>query len=100
MTEKERFLATLGGGETDRIPVFDLEPADSTLDIWRDQGFPRETSVAEYFRLETHESVGLVLRSAPFYGGAADLLESPAADVRLKDGAICLHLSGLILGLE
>jgi len=79
MTEKERFLATLGGGETDRIPVFDLEPADSTLDIWRDQGFPRETSVAEYFRLETHESVGLVLRSAPFYGGAADLLESPDA---------------------
>ncbi len=79
MREKERFLATLAGGETDRFPVFDLEPADSTLEIWREQGLPRGTSVAEYFRLETHESVGLELRSAPFYTGAPNLLKSPSA---------------------
>jgi hypothetical protein len=76
MNERERFHATLGGGEADRIPVFDLEPADSTVELWWDQGLPRQTSVAEYFHLETHESVGLEIRSAPFYRGAADLLKS------------------------
>ena len=76
MNEKERFHATLGGGEADRIPVFDLEPADSTVELWWDQGLPRSTSVAEFFQFETHESVGLEICSAPFYRGAADLLES------------------------
>jgi uroporphyrinogen decarboxylase len=85
MNEKERFLATIGGGRPDRVPVFDLEPADSTLDLWRRQGFPRDTTVAEFFRLETHESVGLEIRSAPFYKGAPDLLESPAAFGRHYD---------------
>ena len=83
--KEERFLATLGGGEADRIPVFDLEPADSTVELWWDQGLPRRTSVAEYFRLETHESVGLEIRSAPFYRGAADLLESDEAFSRHYD---------------
>jgi len=79
MTAKERFLATLGGRDTDRLPVFDLEPADSTLEIWWEQGLPRRQTVAEHFGLETHESVGLELRSTPFYKGAADLLESADA---------------------
>jgi hypothetical protein len=85
MNERERFLAVLGGGEADRIPVFDLEPADSTVELWWGQGLPRPTSVAEYFRLETHESVGLEIRSAPFYRGAADLLESEEAFSRHYD---------------
>ncbi len=85
MNERERFHATLGGGEADRIPVFDLEPADSTVELWRDQGLPRRTSVAEYLHLEIHESVGLEIRSAPFYRGAADLLDSDEAFSRHYD---------------
>jgi hypothetical protein len=85
MTERERFLATLLGGRADRFPVFDLEPADSTLELWWEQGLPRGTSVAEHFRLETHESVGLEVRSAPFYEMAPDLLESPDAFARHYD---------------
>jgi len=85
MNERERFHATLGGGEADRIPVFDLEPADSTVELWWEQGLPRENSVAKYFRLEIHESVGLEIRSAPFYRGAADLLESDEAFSRHYD---------------
>ena len=85
MNEKERFHATLAGGEADRIPVFDLEPADSTVELWWDQGLPRRTSVAEHFHLETHESAGLEIRSAPFYGAAADLLESDEAFSRHYD---------------
>jgi len=85
MTERERFLATLLGGTTDRFPFFDLEPADSTLELWWEQGLPRETSVAEHFRLETHESVGLEVRSAPFYEMAPDLLQSPEAFSRHYD---------------
>jgi len=76
MTEKERFLATLLGGHADRFPFFDLEPADSTLEIWRREGLPRSSSVADFFGLEPHASVGLELRSAPFYKGAPGLLES------------------------
>jgi len=85
MTERERFLATLLGGSADRFPFFDLEPADSTLELWWEQGLPRETSVAEHFRLETHESVGLEVRSAPFYEMAPDLLQSPEAFSRHYD---------------
>ena len=74
MTEKERFLATLLGGEADRFPFFDLEPYDETVRRWRRQGLPKRTSVAEFFDLEPHHSVGLELRSAPFYRKAPDLL--------------------------
>ena len=85
MTERERFLATLLGGSADRFPFFDLEPADSTLELWYEQGLPRGTTAAEHFRLETHESVGLEIRSAPFYEMAPDLLESPDAFLRHYD---------------
>jgi hypothetical protein len=85
MTERERFLATLLGESADRFAFFDLEPADSTLELWWDQGLPEGATVAEHFRLETHESVGLEVRSAPFYEMAADLLESPDAFARHYD---------------
>jgi hypothetical protein len=85
MNERERFKATLGGGEPDRIPVFDLEPAESTVELWREQGLPRNASVAEYFGLETHESVGLEIRSSPFYGRASDLLDSEESFSRHYD---------------
>jgi hypothetical protein len=85
MTEKERFLATIGDGSPDRIPVFDLEPAEYTVELWRQQGLPRDTTVAEHFQLETHHSVGLEIRSAPFYKGASELLESPEAFSRHYD---------------
>jgi hypothetical protein len=77
MTEKQRFLATLLGGTADRFPFFDLEPSDETVRAWRRQGLPRGTSVSEYFGLELHRDVGLVLRSAPFYRKAPDLLSDP-----------------------
>ncbi len=85
MNERERFYATLGGGEADRVPVFDLEPAESTVELWRGQGLPRGKSMAGFFGLETHESVGLEIRSSPFYGRASDLLESEEAFSRHYD---------------
>jgi hypothetical protein len=85
MTEKERFLATLVGGGADRFPFFDLEPADETLHEWWRQGLPRKTSVAEFFGLETHHSVGVELRSAPFYRKAPDLLSDPESFRRHYD---------------
>jgi len=85
LTERERFLAAIGGGTPDRIPVFDLEPGDATLELWREQGLPRGTGVAEFFDLETHESVELEIRSKPFYKGAPDLLDGPEAFARHYD---------------
>jgi hypothetical protein len=85
MTEKGRFLATIGGGRPDRIPVFDLEPTDSTVALWREQGLPDGVEPAEYFGLELHEPVGLEIRSSPFYKGAPDLLESADAFNRHYD---------------
>lgn len=85
MNEKQRFLAAIGGGRPDRIPVFDLEPGDSTVELWRQQGLPAGRTVAEHFRLENHESVGLEIRSKPFYRGAADLLNSREAFAKHYD---------------
>ena len=85
MTESERFLATLLGGGADRFPFFDLEPPDETVRLWSRQGLPRDTSVAEFFHLEEHHSVGLELRSAPFYRKAPDLLTDPKSFRRHYD---------------
>jgi hypothetical protein len=85
MTEKERFLGTLLGGEADRFPFFDLEPYPETIRLWRRQGLPKRSSVAEYFDLEPHHSVGLELRSAPFYRKAPDLLTDPESFRRHYD---------------
>jgi uroporphyrinogen-III decarboxylase len=85
MTEKERFLATVGGGTPDRIPYFDLEPRASTIALWREQGLPENVSVADFCGLEAHAAVPLEIRSKPFYRGAPDLLESPEAFARHYD---------------
>jgi uroporphyrinogen decarboxylase len=85
MNEKERFLATLRDGGADRFPFFDLEPSDETLRVWRRQGLPRRTSVADFFGLEVHHSVGVELRSAPFYHKAPDLLSDPGSFRRHYD---------------
>ena len=85
MTERERFLAALLGQGADRFPFFDLEPDEDTVRRWQREGLPRRKSVAEHFRLETHFPVGLVLRSAPFYTQAPDLLQDPGSFRRHYD---------------
>lgn len=86
MTEKERFRATLlDEGSSDRFPYFDLEPADETVARWRREGLPADRSVADYFGLERHRTVGPMLRSYPFYKGAPDLLRDPYAFARRYD---------------
>lgn len=85
MTEQERFLGTLLAKETDRFPFFDLEPEEETLKRWTSEGFPSNVSVSEAFNLEIHYSAGLMLRSAPFYRMAPDLLQDPSAFDRHYD---------------
>ncbi len=79
MSQKDRFLGTLHGGETDRFPLFDLEPDEETVMRWRREGLPRGKSVAQFFNLEPHYSVGLTLRSYPYYQKASRLLSDPAS---------------------
>ncbi len=85
MTEKERFLNTLLGKEADRLPNYDLEPAEDTLERWRREGLPADCSVAEFFSLEVHHPAGLMLRSFPYFQAAPDLLGDPAAFERHYD---------------
>ncbi|MFO7715095.1 uroporphyrinogen decarboxylase family protein [Desulfosarcina sp.] len=85
MTQRQRFLGTLLGGETDRFPFFDLDPEEDTLRRWRREGLPRYQSVAAYFQLETHHSVGLNLHSYPFYRQAPGILTDPSAFDRHYD---------------
>lgn len=85
MTQRQRFLGTLLGDGADRFPFFDLEPGKETLKRWHKQGLPRRKSVAEYFNLEKHYSVGLTIRSYPFYRKATDLLHDPSAFARRYD---------------
>ena len=85
MDQKQRFLGTLSGKEADRFPYFDLDPDEETVEKWHREGLPRETSVAEFFNLETHHSVGLTIRSYPYFEKAADLLTDPSSFARHYD---------------
>jgi len=80
--QKQRFLRTLSGKKADRFPYFDLDPDEETVEKWHREGLPRETSVAEFFNLETHHSVGLTIRSYPYFEKAADLLTDPSSFAR------------------
>ncbi len=85
MTDRERFSGILMGKKTDRFPFFDLEPDEETLEQWIREGFSSKISFSEFFNLEQHYSVGLMLRSAPFYRMAPDLLQDPSAFDRHYD---------------
>jgi hypothetical protein len=85
VSEKQRFLATMLGEATDRFPFFDLEPYEETLTTWRRQGMGRRSSFADHFELELHHSVGLTIRSKPFFRMAPDLLSDPDAFDRHYD---------------
>ena len=55
MNERERFLATMHGGQPDRCPIMDFSFWDETIQVWHDQGLPvavdRSTS-DEYFGMD------------------------------------------------
>ena len=85
LSQKQRFLGTLMGTGADRFPFFDLEPADETIERWHREGLPPKKSVAEYFNLETHHSVGLTIRSYPYFKKAPDLLHDPSSFARHYD---------------
>jgi len=85
ITQRQRFLNTLLGEKTDRFPFFDLEPGEETLRRWHCEGLPRRKSVAAHFKLEPHHSVGLTLRSYPFFRKTPGILDDPAAFDRHYD---------------
>ena len=85
LSQKQRFLGTLLGSEADRFPFFDLEPADETVERWYQEGLPLNTSVADYFNLEAHHSVGPIIRSYPYFEKASDLLHDPSSFARRYD---------------
>jgi len=84
-TERNRFLNTLLGKGADRFPYFDLEPMEGTLERWHREGLPTDLSIAEFFKLEIHHPAGLMLRSFPYFQGAPDLINNPAAFKRHYD---------------
>ena len=85
ISQKQRFMETLLGNGADRFPFFDLEPDEETVARWHAEGLPAGTSVADYFCLETHHSVGLMIRSFPYFQKAPDLLQDPSAFARHYD---------------
>lgn len=85
VSQRQRFLRTLLGGETDRFPFFDLEPDEDTLRRWYREGFSRQRSFSTCFSLETHHCVGLMLHSYPFYQKARGLLDDPSTFNRHYD---------------
>ena len=80
MNQKERFLGTLLGEGADRFPLFDLDPDEETVEKWHREGLPRETSVALFFNLEIHYSVGLTIRSYPYFKKAAATYHASMTD--------------------
>lgn len=85
INQKQRFLGTLLGTGADRFPFFDLEPDEETVEQWHMEGLPLEKSVTEFFDLETHHSVGLTIRSYPYFEKAPDLLSDPSSFSRHYD---------------
>jgi hypothetical protein len=85
LSQKQRFLETLLGDGGDRFPFFDLEPDEETLEQWHRQGLPIDKSVGEFFDLEEHYSIGLTIRSYPYYYMAPDLLLDPSSFSRHYD---------------
>jgi hypothetical protein len=79
VTQKQRFLKTLLGDGSDRFPFYDLEPDEETMSRWHEEGFTKGTPFEEYFNLEAHHSIGLTLRSYPFFQMASDLLHDPSS---------------------
>jgi hypothetical protein len=79
VTQKQRFLKTLLGDGSDRFPFYDLEPDEETISRWHGQGFPKGAPFSEYFNMEKHHSIGLTLRSSPFFHMAPDLLRDPSS---------------------
>ncbi len=63
----------------DRFPFYDLEPDDETVEKWHREGLPSGESVYDFFNLEKHYSVGLIIRSSPFFKMAPDLLTDPSS---------------------
>ena len=82
MSQRQRFLETLLGEGSDRFPFFELEPDAETLERWHREGFPRGATFSDSFHLEPHHSVGLMLRSYPFFQKAPDLLHDASAFAR------------------
>jgi hypothetical protein len=85
LTQTDRFLNTMMGKQADRFPFFDLDPGEDTLRRWQGEGLPRHQSVAAHFNLEPHHSVGLTLRSHPFYRMTPGILDDPDAFQRHYD---------------
>jgi len=85
ITHKQRFLGTLSGGGIDRFPFYDLEPDHETVKRWHHEGLPYGESVDNFFNLEKHYSVGLTIRSSPFFRMAPDLLTDPISFERHYD---------------
>ncbi|MGD8703354.1 MAG: uroporphyrinogen decarboxylase family protein, partial [Desulfosarcina sp.] len=85
VSQRQRFIGTLLGQQTDRFPYFDLEPDEATLSRWYREGLPRNTCIYKHFNLEKHHSVGLRLHSYPFYQKAPGLLDDPSAFKRHYD---------------
>jgi len=85
LSRKQRFLETLVGDGADRFPFFDLEPSDETIRKWHQEGLPWGRSVPSYFDLEIHYSVGLTIRSYPYYRKASGLLHDPSSFSRYYD---------------
>jgi len=82
VNERQRFMGTLLGEGADRFPFFDLDPDEETVERWHREGLPKEKSVAEVFNLEIHHSVGLTIRSYPYFQKAPDLLTDPSSFAR------------------
>jgi uroporphyrinogen decarboxylase len=69
LNSRERFNATLHFQRPDRIPFYDQEIREETVDCWHKQGLPKGRDPRELFRLEKWESVPVNLEMNPEFRG-------------------------------
>ncbi|UCG87747.1 MAG: hypothetical protein JSW71_04145 [Gemmatimonadota bacterium] len=69
MTERERFHHVIRGAAVDRPPLLEEGVRDAVLEVWHEQGLPRDKTHLEVFGLTPHENVGPNLRYVSSYFG-------------------------------
>ena len=65
MTSRERFLATMLGGQPDRIPYMFGGPRQSTMEAWHKQGLSRDTDLARLVGYDEHHGLPVNLGPLP-----------------------------------
>ena len=98
MNDRERFLATMQYEARDRCPWWELWYWEDTIDLWHQDGLPRDVHLEEYFGVDRRDDVRVDVHLVPQFKRET-LDETDDYEIfRNHDGVICKQLKGDLAG--